>query len=63
MTPFLEIPSTYNFSMTCYFFFFFLIFWPQGEPRRIPAPSPGIEPVLPAVEEPRLNHCTVREVP
>ena len=57
MAPFLEILYTCNFSMTCYFFFFFFIFWPQGESCRIPVPSPGIEPVFPAMGELSLNNA------
>ena len=40
-----------------------LFFWPYYTACGILVPRPGIEPVSPAVEVPRPNHWSTREVP
>ena len=43
--------------------FFSFLFWPRCKACGILVPQPGIEPVPPAMEAPRPNHWTAREVP
>ena len=41
----------------------FIYFWPHCTACGILVPSPGMEPMPPAVEARSLNHWTAREVP